>query len=134
MSMSVKVKHLQELVNSEHIQKASSMDIKDVAIAVRDKDELGMELSLTEKLFHNVLWMDGVYDVVSIICFNESQKDTGKRLEFTNVDLSDRFKQMYGKQLTEANVIATRWQLVYSDKTENTSLVVMDRTIAALFK
>jgi hypothetical protein len=134
MSMSVKVKYLEELVGSDHVQKASTMDIKDLAIEVMEKSELGQELMLTESLFHNTLWMDGVYDVLAVVCYNESQKDSGKRLEFNSVDLSGRFKEKYKEALAKKNTIATRWQLVYSDKTENTSLVVMDRTIAAIFK
>lgn len=134
MSMSVKVKYLEELVASDHVQKASTMDIKDLAIEVREKSELGQELMLTESLFHNTLWMDGVYDVLAVVCYNESQKDSGKRLEFNSVDLSGRFKEKYKEALAKKSTIATRWQLVYSDKTENTSLVVMDRTVAAIFK
>jgi hypothetical protein len=134
MSMSVKVKYLEELIGSDHVQKASIMDIEDLAIEVRERSELGQELMLTESLFHNTLWMDGVYDVLAVVCYNESQKDSGKRLEFNSVDLSVRFKEKYKEALAKKNTIATRWQLVYSDKTENTSLVVMDRTIAAIFK
>lgn len=133
MSMSVKVKYLEELVGSDYVQKASTMDIKDLVIEVREKSELGQELMLTESLFHNTLWMDGVYDVLAVICYNESQKDSGKRLEFNSVDLSERFKEKYKEDLAKKSTIATRWQLVYSDKTENTSLVVMDRTIGAVF-
>lgn len=134
MSMSVKVKYLEELIDSDHVQKACGMDIKDLAIEVRDKSELGQELMLTESLFHNTLWMDGVYDVLAVVCYNESQKDSGKRLEFNSVDLSGRFKEKYKDALAKKKTIATRWQLVYSDKTENTSLIVMDRTVAAIFK
>jgi hypothetical protein len=134
MSMSVKVKYLEELIGSDHVQKASIMDIEDLAIEVRERSELGQELMLTESLFHNTLWMDGVYDVLAVVCYNESQKDSGKRLEFNSVDLSVCFKEKYKEALAKKNTIATRWQLVYSDKTENTSLVVMDRTIAAIFK